>query len=195
MNTQSEQSGTLVVITGPSGAGKDSVLEEAKRIGLESGQVITTTTRPMRTGEAEGKPYYFVTQEEFEQKIDKNEMLEWANVYGNYYGSTKEEVERVRTENDLVILKIDPQGARTIKEMMPDAVTVFVEPPSVDFLKQRLEKRATDSEEVIAKRLEVAKEEMDNISYWDHRLLNDEGKLTEAAENLIAIIRKAQGAA
>lgn len=186
-----EDQGKLIVITGPSGAGKDSVLERAREMGLEAAGVVTTSTRSMRVGEAEGQPYYFVTREEFEAMIEHGEMLEWAEVYGNLYGSTKEEVERVRKITPVVTLKIDPQGARTIKEMMPDAVTVFIQPPSIDFLEKRMRKRATDPEEVIQQRLETAKEEMQNLEQWDKTILNAEGKLDDAAQELISIIENA----
>ena len=189
-DNQKEGLGTVIVITGPSGAGKDSVLDRARELGLEAAGVITTSTRPMRMGEAEGEPYYFISREEFEKKIEGGEMLEWAEVYGNLYGSTKEEVERVRKQTPVVTLKIDPQGARAIKEMMPEVQTVFIKPPTIEFLEQRMRKRATDAEEVILKRLEVAKEEMEHLEQWDHVLLNDEGKLDEASQELMSIIEK-----
>ncbi len=183
-------SGTLYVVTGPSGAGKDSVIEAVTEAGLEFGTVTTTSTRPMRPGEAEGKPYYFLTAEEFKAKLDAGEMIEWAEVYGNYYGSTKEEVESVRGKNDVVIIKVDPQGARTFKEMVPDAVTIFIQPPNFEALEQRLVNRASDAPEVIEQRLETAKDELRDLSIWDHLIVNEEGKLDAAAQELIAIVQQ-----
>ena len=142
----------------------------------------------MRPGEAEGKPYFFLTREEFEEKIDNGEMIEWAEVYDNLYGSSKTEVERKRKNNDVVLIKVDPQGARTFKEMIPDAITVFIKPPSLEYLEMRLHKRASDAEDVIQKRMEIAKYELEKLDSWDYVILNDEGKLEEAAQELIAII-------
>ncbi len=180
--------GKLVVVTGPSGAGKDSVIDTARKLGLEFASVTTTSTRPMRPGEGEGKPYYFLARDEFEDKVENGEMIEWAEVYGNLYGSTKEEVENKRKKNDLVLIKVDPQGARTFKEMIPDAQTIFIQPPSIEFLNKRLHKRGSDSEDVIKKRLEIARSELENLESWDHLVLNDEGKLEEAAKELIRLI-------
>lgn len=190
-STMNTTRGKLFVVTGPSGAGKDSVLARTKELGLDAGSVITTSTRAMRPGESERHPYYFVTQEEFEKKIDQKEMIEWAEVYGNYYGSTRAEVERVLAENPVVIVKVDPQGARTFKEMMPEATTIFIAPPSVEFLKKRLEGRATDSPEVIAKRLAIASSEMEHLETWDHVIRNEEGKLDDAANEFLQIIQNA----
>ena len=180
--------GKLVVVTGPSGAGKDSVIEQAHSLGLDFTSITTTSTRPMRPGEAEGKPHFFLTREEFEEKIDNGEMIEWAEVYDNLYGSSKTEVERKRKNNDVVLIKVDPQGARTFKEMIPDAITVFIKPPSLEYLEMRLHKRASDAEDVIQKRMEIAKYELEKLDSWDYVILNDEGKLEEAAQELIAII-------
>lgn len=180
--------GKLFVVTGPSGAGKDSVIEKAQELGLEFESITTTSTRPMRPGEAEGNPYHFITTEEFEEKIDNAEMIEWAEVYGYHYGSTREEVEKKRKKHGMVLIKVDPQGARTFKEMMPDAVTIFIQPPSFEFLEKRLINRASDSEEVIQKRLETAKTELQNLQDWDYLVVNEENKLEQAAQQLISII-------
>ncbi|MFH1426069.1 MAG: guanylate kinase [Candidatus Kerfeldbacteria bacterium] len=181
--------GKLFVVTGPSGAGKDSVIDKVRELGLEFGSITTTSTRPMRPGESEGNPYHFISQDEFEEKIENGEMLEWAEVYGYHYGSTREEVEEQRRKNPIVIIKVDPQGARTFKEMVPDAITIFIKPPSFEFLEKRLINRASDSPEVIAKRLQTAKTELQNLESWDYQILNDEGKLEEAARELIGIVK------
>jgi len=182
--------GTLFVVTGPSGAGKDSVIDAVRDGGLEFGSVTTTSTRPMRPGEAEGQPYYFLTREEFEEKIEHGEMIEWAEVYGNLYGSTKQEVERVRKKHDVVIIKVDPQGARTFKAMIPDAVTIFIQPPSLEFLEKRLINRASDAPDVIAKRMETAKSELENVGSWDHLIMNEESKLDAAVKELTELVKK-----
>ncbi len=188
---EEKNTGTLFVVTGPSGAGKDSVIARATELGLEFGSVTTTTSRAMRPGESEGHPYHFVTQDEFERKVDNKEMIEWATVYGNYYGSTKQEVERALQEHSVVIMKVDIQGARTLKEMMPHAVVVFIQPPSVEYLRKRLEARATDAPEIIEQQLAVAESEMQNLDQWDTVIKNLEDALDDAAQQLIHTIETA----
>lgn len=180
--------GKLFVVTGPSGAGKDSVIAKAREMGLSFATVTTTSTRAMRPGESEGNPYFFVTREEFENKIKNGEMIEWAEVYGYLYGSTREDVEHTVKKNPVVVLKVDPQGARTFKSLLPDVVTIFIQPPSFLFLEKRLVNRASDSPEVIHKRLETAKVELQNLQDWDHIILNEEGKIDEAAKQLMCLV-------
>jgi len=180
--------GKLFVITGPSGAGKDSVIYKAKDLGLIFTQVITTSTREIRNGESEGHPYYFITVADFEKKIASQEMIEWAKVYGNYYGSSKIEVEHKLAENNVVLVKVDPQGARTFKKMLPECKTIFIMPPSYDYLEKRLVNRETDSKEVIKQRLNTAKRELENLLDWDYLVVNEEGKLKDAALEVKEII-------
>lgn len=180
--------GTLFVVTGPSGAGKDSVIDRSRELGLQFASVITTTSRAMRPGEGEGQPYHFVTQDEFERRVERNEMIEWATVYGNYYGSTKEDVEKAVRDHSVVLMKVDPQGARTLKDMRPDAVVIFITPPSIEYLRKRLEGRATDAPEIIEQRLAVAKSELENLDQWDVVIQNNEGALDDAARALIHTI-------
>lgn len=182
--------GLLVVVTGPSGAGKDSVINTVRDLGLEFGQVITTSTRPMRVGESEGNPYYFVDEVAFRAKVAADDMIEWAEVYGNLYGCTKTEVEQRLQENKIVIVKVDPQGARAYKTMRPDAITIFIMPPSYEYLEKRLINRETDSKEVIKQRLDTAQRELNHLLDWDYLVVNDEGKLKEAAEEVIELIHR-----
>lgn len=182
--------GKLYVITGPSGAGKDSVIYKAKEEGLKFEQVITTSTREIRSGESEGHPYYFVSQTEFEKTKDSDGMIEWAEVYGNFYGSTKDEVESKLKENDVVIVKVDPQGARTFKKLRPDSTTIFIMPPSYEYLEKRLINRETDTKEVIKQRLDTAKRELENLLDWDYLVVNEEGKLKEAALEVKEIVEE-----
>jgi guanylate kinase len=181
-NRQQRIMGKLFVVTGPSGAGKDSVIAKAREMGLTFATITTTSTRAMRPGEAEGSPYYFLSREAFEEKIKHGEMIEWAEVYGYLYGSTRDEVEQQLKKNDIVLLKVDPQGARTFKKLLPETITIFIQPPSFEFLEKRLVNRASDSPEVIAKRLDTAKIELQNLQDWDHIILNEEGKLDAAAQ-------------
>lgn len=180
--------GKLFVITGPSGAGKDSVIYKAKDLGLLFGQVVTTSTREIRHGESEGHPYYFISVDEFKKKIEQKEMVEWARVYGNYYGSSQAEVVNKLTEYQVVVVKVDPQGARTFKKMRPDCKTIFIMPPSYEYLEKRLINRETDSKEVIKQRLDTAKRELENLLDWDYLVVNEEGKLKEAAQEVKEII-------
>ena len=180
--------GKLFIITGPSGAGKDSVIYRSKDQGLEFSQVTTTSTREIRAGESEGHPYHFISEDEFKKKIDKQEMIEWAEVYGNYYGSAKDEVEDKLGNNDVVVVKVDPQGARTFKKLRPDCVTLFIMPPSYEYLEKRLINRETDTKEVIKQRLDTAKRELENLLDWDYLVVNEEGKLDEAAAEVKEIV-------
>lgn len=181
--------GKLFIVTGPSGAGKDSVINRVRERGLEFGQAVTTSTRPQRANEQEGDPYYFVTREEFERKAAQGEMIEWAEVYGNLYGCTKKEVEEKLQQHAVVIVKVDPQGARSYKKIMPEAVTIFIMPPSYEYLEKRLVNRETDTEAVIKQRLSTAQRELENLLDWDFLVVNEEGKLNEAAEEVTTIIK------
>lgn len=176
------------MVTGPSGAGKDSVIAEARNCGLVFGTVTTTSSRPMRFNEHDGQPYHFVTHEQFEEMIAQGQMIEWAKVYGNLYGSTREEVEYALNKNDVVMIKVDPQGARQFKELFSDCTTIFIAPPSLDYLQRRLEHRDADAPDVIVKRLAIAREELENIKQWDVVIRNEEGKLTEAARDLMTVV-------
>lgn len=182
--------GKLFIVTGPSGAGKDSVINAVKERGLQFGQVITTSTRTMRQNESEANPYYFVTREAFQGMVDSGNMVEWAEVYGNMYGCTKQEVEAKLEQNAVVIVKVDPQGARSYKKMMPEAQTIFIMPPSYEYLEKRLINRETDTPTVIKQRLATAQRELENLLDWDYLVVNEEGKLGEAAEEVLNIIQK-----
>ncbi len=181
--------GKLFIVTGPSGAGKDSVIAAVKQAGVEFGQIVTTSTRTKRTTEQEGNPYYFVTREQFERLVAQQAMIEWAEVYGNLYGSTKQEVDNKLKQHNYVIVKVDPQGARTFKKIMPQAVTIFIMPPSYEYLEKRLINRETDTPVVIKQRLATAQRELENLLDWDYLVVNEEGKLTDAAEEVISILK------
>lgn len=182
--------GKLYIITGPSGAGKDSVIYKAKDLGLKFAQIITTSTREIRQGESEGQPYYFISRDAFQKKINNNEMVEWAEVYGNMYGTTKEEIDNKLKDNSVVIVKVDPQGARTYKKIRPECTTIFIMPPSYEYLEKRLVNRETDTKEVISQRLKTAKKELENLLDWDYLVVNEEGKLTDAAQEVKEIVEK-----
>jgi len=180
----------IFVVSGPSGVGKDTIISELKKQGLEFREIITTTTRPMRQGESQGNPYWFVSKEEFEDLIRKNKLVEWADVYGYYYGSQKKDVEKYLNDSLPIIFKVDPQGAKTIKKEFPNSKVIFIAPENIDNLEKRLKKRGQDKPEVIKKRLKEAREEIKNLSFWDAVVINKEGKLNEAVEKVKEIIFK-----
>lgn len=180
----------LFVISGLSGAGKDSVIEELKKKNLDFNWVVTTTTRGMRPGESEGYPYHFVSKEKFEEMIKNNEFIEWAMVYDNYYGSQKKDIEELLKSEKPVILKIDYQGAKTIKNKFPESVVIFIIPPSIKILEKRLRNRGQDSEEVIKRRLAEAEKELATLNQWDYVVTNEEGELEKTAEKIGEIIKK-----
>lgn len=178
--------GLLVVISGPSGAGKGticrSLTENAKDLELS----VSATTRAPRIGEIEGKNYYFIDVEEFKSRVENGEFLEYANVYDNYYGTPKEKViEKLRTGRT-VILEIDIQGALKVKKSHPEGVFIFVVPPSIDELQKRIITRATDTIEVIGKRMKCVKDELDYAKEYDYVVMND--SLEEAVSKIRSII-------
>ena len=180
--------GKLFIITGPSGVGKDTVIEGLAKTGLNFAWIITTTTRAMRPEENDGHPYYFVTREKFEEMIRNNKLFEHADVYGNYYGGTFEEVDTKLAENKIVFLKVDPAGMYTVKRALPEVFTIFIAPPSFEVLKKRLINRGTDSPEAVEKRLAQVQKEMKMSQDFDAVVINEEGKLEETIEKIKTII-------
>lgn len=178
--------GMLIVVSGPSGCGKGTVLAEI----LKSDRIfysVSATTRSPRPGETDGVNYYFLTKEKFVQLIEEDGMLEYASYCGNYYGTPKRPVEDMLEQGKHVILEIEVQGAMKIMEKRPEAVFVFILPPSLKELERRLNKRGTEAEDVIKKRLSEAAGEI-NLAYkYDYAVIN--GELSEAVDDLKAIIR------
>ncbi len=165
--------GLLVVVSAPSGTGKTTLchmlLKEFENMEFS----VSYTTRPPRKGEVNGKDYFFVSKEEFERMVEEGDFLEWANVYGNLYGTSKSQVLRALNEGKDILLDIDVQGALQVKKNLPEAVLIFIMPPSFDELERRLKHRGTDSEDVIKRRLETAKEEIKKAVYYDYIVVND----------------------
>ena len=178
--------GLLVVISGPSGAGKGTI---CKQLLMEMGYLkvsVSAKTRKPRQGEAEGSSYYFIDEEEFINRINKGEFLEYAKVYGNYYGTPKEEVfKQLKAGND-IILEIDIQGALQVKKNYPKGVFIFILPPSLTELKNRIVGRGTDSKEGILRRMECAYDELHYAFEYDYVVLNDH--VEEATEKIKHII-------
>ena len=178
--------GMLIVVSGPSGCGKGTVLAEI----LKSDKIfysVSATTRSPRPGETDGVNYYFLTKEKFETLIEEDGMLEYASYCGNYYGTPKKPVEDMLEQGKHVILEIEVQGAMKIMEKCPEAVFVFILPPSLKELERRLNKRGTEAEDVIKKRLSEAAGEIKQAYKYNYAVINRE--LSEAVDDLKAIIR------
>ena len=183
----------LLVVSGPSGAGKDTVVRRMREKHPEVEMSVSATTRAPRAGERDGADYYFLTHEEFERKIHAGEMLEHVNYCGNYYGTPKSEVDR-RIENGVgVVLVIEVIGAANIKRLYPDATLVFVMPPSVEELGNRLRGRGTESEDAIARRMQRAAEELQRVDEYDFSVVNDDAGRCADELYEIWMRRRAQG--
>jgi len=178
----------VVVMSGPSGVGKDATLEKIKEKGVGFHYVVTATTRDQRPGEINGRDYYFLTTSEFQKKIKRNEFLEYAEVYGNYYGVLINEVQEALNKGQDVILKVDVQGSLTLKRKIPDAVFIFLLPSSIDDLVRRLKKRNSDSQEALKRRVNEAEEEIKSISAFDYAVVNYEDDLDRTAETVRSIV-------
>jgi guanylate kinase len=182
----------VIVISGPSGVGKDATIDSLKKCGARFHYVVTATTRKKRASETDGVNYYFLSKEDFEKRINKDEFLEYAEVYGNYYGVLKREVKRALDKGDDVILKVDVQGAGTLKKKIPDAVFIFLVPPSIDDLAERLMARNADSQKDLKIRLDKAAEEMKLVKMFDYEVVNhkhDLGRTTEAVKAIVTAER------
>jgi guanylate kinase len=174
MSAANEQArGSLVVISGPSGSGKTTIVDRL----LEDSRCVlsvSSTTRSMRPGEVEGREYHYLEQDEFQARVDAGAFLEWARVYGNCYGTERATIERELAKGRTVLLNIDTQGAATLKSKGVEALFLFLLPPSLEVLEQRLRRRGTDAEDVIRTRLSRARAELAEADRFDVRITNDE---------------------
>lgn len=180
----------LVVVSGPSGSGKDTVVKRLVELHPEIEVSVSATTRPMRPGEAEGINYYYLTKDEFERRIAAGEILEYAQYCGHYYGTPRSEVDKRLAAGKTVILVIEVVGAGNIKRSYPGATTIFVRPPSYAELEERLRGRGTESEECIQKRLARAVEEMDYAVDYDEVVVN--AQIDACAEEIYALVQRHQ---
>lgn len=179
--------GHLFIISGPSGAGKGSVLRVAsQKIGINLS--ISVTSRAKRRDEQDGKHYFFVSESKFNQLIDDNELLEWAQLYGNKYGTPRDYVDRQLQNGEDVYLEIDVQGAKQVKKAKPDSVLIFIMPPTLQELEKRLTKRNTETKEAIERRLELAKHELEAAVVYDYIIVNDD--LEKASDELVRIVEE-----
>lgn len=176
----------LIVISAPSGTGKSTLCNELRKLLPGIKIAISYTTRPPRQGEKNGRDYFFVTQDEFEKRLNKNEFLEWATVHGYNYATPREFVEKNLSQGKDVVLEIDVQGAMKVSKIYEDVLLIFVAPPSFITLKKRLWARQKDSPKQIKKRLEQARKEIGCIEKYDYLVIND--KLEKAIKDLVTII-------
>ena len=187
----SQISGAVLVLSGPSGAGKSSLISKIIDDIGETYFSISTTTRAIREGETDGVDYYFVDKDEFEREVEDEQFLEHALVHGNYYGTSLKPVKKALSEGKLVIFDIDVQGNSAIQNRLSDITTsVFISPPTLSELKRRLIKRSTDSQEVIDRRVNMAKREIQRVSEYEYLLVNDD--LDIAAQKLKLIAKTAR---
>ncbi|HID95960.1 MAG TPA: guanylate kinase [Candidatus Latescibacteria bacterium] len=166
--------GFIVVFSAPSGTGKTSILKEVLSRNKEAVYSISVTTRSKRPEELDGKDYHFVSKEEFKKKIERGEFAEWAEVHGSLYGTLRENLTQASEQGKIVIVDADTQGAMQIKKRFPDSVTIFIAPPSIESLEQRLRRRGTDSQEAIERRLADAPGELGKIPEYDYLIVNED---------------------
>lgn len=178
----------LIVISGPSGAGKDALLTRMKKSGYPLKYIITVTTRAQRAKERDNVNYHFVPTTKFQEMTKNNELLEWANVYGNWYGVPRQPVKKALDSGQDVIVKVDIQGAATIKKILPEAVFIFVIPPSMEELVTRLKQRHTESPFDLALRIKTAEEEIKQLPLFDYIVVNKRDKIDQAVSEIKAII-------
>jgi len=178
----------LIVLSGLSGVGKDAVLTRLRQSAFPLEFIVTVTTRAPRPNEKDGVHYHFVSEAEFQKMIDNNQLLEWATVYGNRYGPPKEPVRQALQAGKDVVIKVDVQGAATIKKLVPEAVFIFLAPPSMEELAARLQQRHTETAADLELRLKTAAEEMETLPTFDYLIINRQGELDRAVADIEAII-------
>lgn len=179
----------FVVLSGLSGAGKDAVLAGIRLSGLPLFISVSATTRARRAGEKDGFDYHFVSPARFQELIDTGQLLEWANVYGNRYGIPKEPVRQALQNGKDVIVKIDVQGAATIKKILPQAVFIFMVTPYIEELEERLKQRRTETSDDLELRLKTAAAELKQLPMFDYVVVNRLGEINQAVADIIAIIK------
>lgn len=189
LNAQAPQ---VFIISGPSGVGKDTVIEKLREVYPNAGYVVTATSRPMRPGEVHGKHYLFIKRAEFEAQIAAGDFIESAVVYGNLYGVPKRPIADALAAGRHVIIKVDVKGAATLRQRIPNTLSIFLLPESMESLLDRLRARKTEDEDVLMKRFRTATDELDRVEEFDYVIFNEAGKLGTAVQQIRNIIDAAQ---
>lgn len=179
----------LIVISGPSGVGKDSVLQCLKERDLPLHFVVTATDRPPRPNEVDGVDYFFISKEEFQRMIREDEFIEHALVYDDYKGVPKEQIRKAMASGMDVVMRVDVQGAATIREMAPDALLIFLTTRSEEELIERLKSRKTETPEKMQRRIDTAQQELQRIDEFDYRVVNEDSCLDIAVDTIVAILK------
>lgn len=185
-SSQALTKGILFVVSSPSGGGKGTLIQRVLTAVSNVSYSVSYTTRKPRPGEMNGREYFFVETEEFEEMISRDEFLEWAHVHGKLYGTSRSQVANEINEGRDIILEVDVQGAASVRELIPESASIFILPPSFEILRQRLIARGTDSEEELALRLRNAPEELKDYSTFDYLIINDD--IEKAAAKLAAVV-------
>ena len=180
--------GLIVIISGPAGSGKGTVISELMKDKDRFFYSVSATTRAPRAGEVDGVNYLFVSREQFEKKIAERDMLEYAEYVGNYYGTPLSPILKAQEAGKNVILEIETQGAIKVRRKIPDSVAIMLLPPDGKTLRARLEKRGTESPEIVEKRMEKARSEVSLLEFYDYVVINENGKPEEAAKKILGII-------
>ncbi|MFX1266166.1 MAG: guanylate kinase [Promethearchaeota archaeon] len=178
----------LTILSGPSGVGKDAILTKMKKSGYPLKYITTVTTRPQRAREKNNVDYHFISTERFREMIESNELLEWAKVYGHWYGVPRRAIKQALEEGQDIIVKVDIQGAATIKKILPQAVYIFVVPPSIEELVARLEQRHSESSSNLTLRTKAAEDEIEQLCLFDYVVVNRRDEIDLAVAQVEAII-------
>ncbi len=184
----SKQTGLLIVLSGSSGAGKDAVLNRMKELSLPLYRGVTVTTRPQRPGEKDGIDYHFASEAQFREMMQRGELLEQAKVYGRWYGVPKREVKQALEEGEDAILRVDVQGAATIRRLVPEALLIFLASDSAGEYEERLRQRKTESDAELELRMGSVDEEMKSLPLFDYLVVNRRGELEAAVSDIMSII-------
>jgi guanylate kinase len=178
----------LIVISGPSGVGKDTIMQRMQERGMPFHFVVTATTRPRRENEVHGKDYFFLSKDEFARMIEENELIEYAIVYGDYKGIPKQQVREALASRKDVVMRLDVQGAETLRRLAPDALLIFITTESEDELVGRLKARKTETTDELSLRIATARKELKRVDAFDYVIINHDYKLDETVDTVRAII-------